>query len=69
MPHNKHTRLTPPKITWKGLAAGKLVKTHKEGSPFFDLQIFKRRKDKEAFIRGLEVDGYVSVRTVKITDR
>jgi hypothetical protein len=36
------------------------VKTHKDGSPFFDLQIFKRSKDKEEFIRRLKTDGYVS---------
>ena len=36
------------------------MKTHKDGSPFFDLRVFKRSKDKEAFIRGLEADGYIS---------
>jgi len=32
--------------------------THKDGSPFFDLRIFKRRKDKEAFARDLKTQGY-----------
>ena len=36
------------------------MKTHKDGSPFFDLKVFKRSKDKEVFIRGLEADGYIS---------
>jgi hypothetical protein len=36
------------------------AKAHKDGSPFFDLQTFNRRKDKEAFIRILENEGYGS---------
>ena len=34
--------------------------THKDGSPFFEIRIFTRRKDKEAFIRSLEALGYSS---------
>jgi hypothetical protein len=36
------------------------IKVHKDGSPFFDLQIFSKRKEKEKFIRGLENIGYIS---------
>jgi hypothetical protein len=39
------------------------VKTHKDGSPFFDLQIFSKKKDKESFIHNLENIGYISKRT------
>lgn len=34
-------------------------KFHKDGSPFFDLRIFKSEKDKAAFIRRLEAAGYI----------
>lgn len=36
------------------------AKTHKDGSPFFDLQIFSNKKNKEEFIRNLENVGYIS---------
>jgi len=35
------------------------TKVNKDGSPFFDLRIFKSDKDKAAFIRGLEAAGYI----------
>jgi hypothetical protein len=34
------------------------AKLHQDGSPFFDIQIFSRRRDKEAFIRSLKGQGY-----------
>jgi len=34
------------------------IQTHKDGSPFFGLHIFARRKEKEAFIRTIEQIGY-----------
>jgi hypothetical protein len=34
---------------------------HNDGSPFFDLQIFKRKKDKISFIKSLVNDGYILV--------
>ena len=42
------------------------IKIHQDGSPFFDLKIFARRKEKEAFIRSLEGDGYSSGRKESI---
>jgi hypothetical protein len=39
------------------------IKVHKDGSPFFDLQIFSKRKEKENFIRDLESNGYISKRS------
>jgi len=39
------------------------VQTHKDGSPFYDLKIFRNRKLKEAFLRGLRARGYESERT------
>ena len=36
------------------------IKTHRDGSPFFDLNIFKRGKDKDAFIRDLKKAGYTA---------
>ena len=34
------------------------TKTHPDGSPFFDLRIFTRQRDKEAFVRQLTRAGY-----------
>lgn len=34
------------------------VKTHKDGSQFFDMRIFKNKKAKEAFVKELIADGY-----------
>jgi hypothetical protein len=39
------------------------IKVHKDGSPFFDLQIFSKQKEKEKFIRNLENIGYISKRS------
>ena len=33
-------------------------KTHKDGSPFFDLQIFTNKRTRDSFIRKLKADGY-----------
>jgi len=33
--------------------------THTDGSPFYDLRIFSRRRDVEAFITVLRREGYV----------
>lgn len=33
-------------------------KTHNDGSPFFDLSIFKRKGDKEKFVKELRGKGY-----------
>ena len=34
------------------------VKTHKDGSPFFGIEIFKNKKDFNAAIKRLESEGY-----------
>ena len=34
------------------------VKKHKDGSPFFDIRIFKNKKDKNKFIKKLENENY-----------
>lgn len=34
------------------------VKQHKDGSPFFDIKIFKNKKKKGAFIKYLKAQGY-----------
>jgi hypothetical protein len=34
------------------------VKTHKDGSPFFDLKICSRKPDALRFIRELEAEGF-----------
>lgn len=34
------------------------VSTHSDGSPFFDIEIFKNKKKKEAFIKSLKKEGY-----------
>jgi hypothetical protein len=33
-------------------------KTHKDGSPFYDMKIFKNKKDLNEFISGLVKKGY-----------
>jgi len=33
-------------------------KTHKDGSPFYDIKIFKNKKDLDAFIEDLKKKGY-----------
>jgi hypothetical protein len=35
-------------------------KTHSDKSPFFDIQIFKRKVDMTAFIRVLVSKGYIA---------
>lgn len=35
------------------------VKTHNDGSPFFDVSIFNRKRDANRFVRALKADGYV----------
>jgi len=35
------------------------VKTHKDGSPFFDLSIFRNKKKLKVFIDKLNADNYV----------
>jgi hypothetical protein len=34
------------------------VKTHKDGSPFFDLEICRGQRAKDRFVRQLEKQGY-----------
>jgi hypothetical protein len=36
------------------------TKFHKDGSPFFDLQTFRRHADKNAFVRSLEQTGHTA---------
>jgi len=36
------------------------VQTHKDGSPFFAIAIFKNKKKRNTFINNLINDGYVS---------
>lgn len=35
------------------------VKTHKDGSPFLDIRIFRNKKDTARFISDLKSEGYV----------
>ena len=35
---------------------------HKDGSDFFDIRIFKNKKDVARFVKDLQRDGYVSTR-------
>ena len=35
-------------------------KTHKDGSPFFDIRIFKNKRKLETFSRNLSAQGYAS---------
>ena len=34
------------------------IKTHKDGSPFFDIALFKNKKKRDSFIDGLRKRGY-----------
>lgn len=34
-------------------------KTHKDGSPFFDIRIFKSGRDRDKFLDELRAEGYV----------
>jgi len=34
------------------------VQTHKDGSPFYGIEIFRTAKQKAAFVRELEAQGY-----------
>ena len=34
------------------------IKQHNDGSPFFDIKIFKNKKKKFTFIKSLEEQGY-----------
>ena len=35
------------------------VKTHSDGSEFFDIAIFSNKKKMKDFIKSLKVDGYI----------
>jgi hypothetical protein len=35
------------------------VKTHKDGSPFFDVRIFKNKKALALFVKSLKQSGYI----------
>jgi hypothetical protein len=37
------------------------VKTHKDGSEFFDLEIFKTKRELVSFVNQLKSNGYVEV--------
>lgn len=37
------------------------VKTHKDGSRFYDIRIFKNKKKTEAFMKELSDKGYVEI--------
>ena len=34
------------------------VKAHSDGSPFFDIAIFKNKRKKDQFVKGLRRSGY-----------
>ena len=34
------------------------LKTHSDGSPFFDIAIFKNKRKKDQFVNGLRRSGY-----------
>lgn len=36
------------------------TKTHRDGSPVYDLRIFKSLRARRAFVRGLVAQGYVT---------
>ena len=36
------------------------VKTHSDGSPFFDIALFSNRRKRDKFIRGLKEKGYAA---------
>ena len=35
------------------------IKTFRDGSPFFDIQIFKNKKDLNSFVKRLLFDDYI----------
>ena len=35
-------------------------KTHKDNSPFFDIEIFKNKRDLALFVRNLKGTGYIN---------
>lgn len=35
------------------------VNTHKDGSPFYDIQLFKNKKKRDAFVKELCKTGYM----------
>lgn len=37
------------------------IKTNKDGSEFYDIRIFSRKKDKDTFIKKLENYSYVKI--------
>ncbi len=37
------------------------VQTHKDGSPFFDIEIFSNKKKRDAYIKKLVSEGYKEV--------
>lgn len=43
------------------------VKTHKDGSPFFDVDIFRNKPDLNAFVATLKQQGFVEKDTMKQT--
>ena len=34
------------------------VKTHSDGSPFFDIRLFRNKRKKDVFVRSLLAQGY-----------
>ena len=34
------------------------IQTHKDGSPFFDIAIFKNKRDRDKYVNQLISDGY-----------
>ncbi len=42
------------------------VKTHGDGSPFFDIATFGNKRDKNKFVKGLLRAGYVRPEAVKV---
>jgi len=36
------------------------VKTHRDGSPFYDINILKNKKDLESFVSMLISEGYIN---------
>jgi len=34
------------------------VKAHKDGSPFYDICLFKNKREKDRFVQGLKRQGY-----------
>ena len=40
-------------------------KTHKDGSPFYDIEVFRNKKMRDSFIRKLESRGYKCRESIK----